>query len=243
MATKLTRSSAHAAASSAARERPWLFLDRADGGRRLAEQLAELELQRPIVLALPRGGVPVAYEVARALHAPLDVFLVRKLGAPGQRELGIGAVAPGGVRILNDMAVHALGVSEREIEQITAEETAELERRLLRFRGDRPMPDLQGRTVVLVDDGLATGVTALAAIRALRRLEPGRVVLAVPVCAPETAEALRPEVDGVVCVHTPRDFVAVGLWYRDFSPTLDEEVIDLLDRARQAPAAGAGGDE
>ena len=212
----------------------WRFQDRTDAGRQLAAQLTHYRDECPIILALPRGGVPVAYEVARALAAPLDVFLVRKLGAPCQRELGIGAVAPGGLRILNESAVRMLGISSAQIERIAAEETAELERRLRRFRGDRPMPDLWGRTVILVDDGLATGVTAVAAIRAVRRLEPRKVVLAVPVCAPETAEAIWPEVDDIVCVQMPEDFLAVGYWYHTFRQTTDEEVVDLLRRAQDA---------
>jgi putative phosphoribosyl transferase len=217
-----------------------IFRDRQDAGRRLARLLEHERDARPIVLALPRGGVPVAYEVARALDAPLDVFLVRKIGAPGHRELGIGAVAQGGVRILNEPAIAMLNVSQEALAQITAEEQAELERRLRRFRGDRPLPDLRGRTVILVDDGLATGVSAAAAIRALQRLEPARLILAVPVCAPETVEALRPEVDAIVCALTPRDFLAVGYWYRVFDQTTDEEVVDLLDRARREHEAASG---
>lgn len=210
-----------------------IFRDREDAGRQLAERLLHLRERRPVVLALPRGGVPVAYEVARALDAPLDVFLVRKIGAPGHRELGIGAVAQGGVRIFNESTIQLLGISWRDVEAIVAEETAEMERRLQRFRGDRPLPELRGRTVILVDDGLATGVTAHAAVRAVRQLEPAGIVLAVPVCAVETAEALRREVDDIVCVHSPADFYAVGLWYEDFDQTTDEEVVELLDRSRR----------
>ena len=224
----------------------WYFRDRQDAGQRLAERLTHYRDEQPIVLALPRGGVPVGYEIARSLGAPLDVFLVRKLGAPGHRELGIGAVAWGGLTILNEAAIRALGITRAQIEAIAVEEAAELERRLRRFRGDRPLPDVRGRTVILVDDGLATGVTALAAIRAIRELQPRRIVLAVPVCAPETAEALRPEVDDLICVETPPEFFAVGFWYRNFDQTVDEEVVDLLDRARreieasQTPPADSG---
>jgi predicted phosphoribosyltransferase len=218
-----------------------MFRDREDAGRQLAQLLQHTREMQPIVLALPRGGVPVAYEIARELGAPLDVFLVRKIGAPGQRELGIGAVAQGGLRILNESAIAMLDVSEAEIARITEEETAELERRLRRFRGDRPLPDLQGRTVILVDDGLATGVSAAAAIRALQRFHPARLILAVPVCAPETAEALRPELDDVVCVLKPENFMAVGYWYQVFDQTTDEEVVDLLDRARRDRAAAGEG--
>jgi len=217
-----------------------VFLNREDAGRQLAALLGHLRDAAPMVLALPRGGVPVGYEIARELDAPLDVFLVRKIGAPGHRELGIGAVAQGGLTILNESAIAMLGVSQQAIDQITAEETAELERRLRRFRGDQPPVDVRGRTVILVDDGLATGVSAAAAIRALQRLEPARIILAVPVCAPETAESLRPEVDSIVCVQMPENFLAVGYWYRNFEQTTDEEVVDLLEKARrmhQAPAA------
>jgi putative phosphoribosyl transferase len=219
-----------------------IFKNREDAGRQLARRLQHTRDMRPIILALPRGGVPVAYEIARDLGAPLDVFLVRKIGAPGQRELGIGAVAQGGVRILNESAIAMLDVPESEIARITAEETEELQRRLQRFRGDRPLPDLRGRTVILVDDGLATGVSAAAAIRALQRLHPARLILAVPVCAPETAEALRPEVSEVVCALMPQTFMAVGFWYRSFDQTTDEEVVDLLDRARRdlGSTTGAG---
>lgn len=215
-----------------------LFRDRQDAGRRLAGLLTGERSTNPIVLALPRGGVPVGYEIAHALDAPLDVFLVRKIGAPGQRELGIGAVAQGGIRILNEPAITMLDVPREELSRITAEETAELERRSRRYRGARALPNIRGRTVILVDDGLATGVSAAAAIRALQRLEPARLVLAVPVCAPETADALRPEVDAIVCVLTPKNFFAVGYWYHNFDQTTDEEVIDLLERARREHEAG-----
>lgn len=212
--------------------RPRLFYDRVDAGRRLATQLrcCRDPDDRPLVLALPRGGVVVGYEVARALAAPLDVIVARKVGAPAHRELGIGAIAPGGVRVIDPTTVRMLGIRRDEIDAIVAEETVEMQRRIARFRGDRPAPDLHDRTVILVDDGLATGVTARAAIRSIRAEGPRRLVLAVPVCAPETAEALRDEVDDLVCVEMPPDFVAVGLWYDDFSQTTDEEVLDLLGR-------------
>lgn len=210
---------------------PRLFHDRADAGRRLAALLDGYRAEAPIVLALPRGGVVVAYEVARALNAPLDVIVARKIGAPGHRELGIGAVAPG-VRVLDEETIRWLGVSADAIDAIAAEETAEMERRSSRFRGDRPTPALTGRTVIVVDDGLATGVTARAAVRSIRRERPERLVLAVPVCAAETATLLRAEVDDLVCVEQPQDFIAVGRWYANFDQTADEEVLDLLQRAR-----------
>ncbi len=211
------------------------FEDRQDAGRRLAKRLAPYREERPVVFALPRGGVPVGYEIALALAAPLDVFVARKLGAPGQPEFGIGAVAPGGVRVLNEEVVRRLGIPEDYLERITQRETAEVERRLRHFRGDRPEPEVRGRTVILVDDGLATGVTARAAVKALRRLEPRRLVLAAPVCASQTAELLGPEVDELVCLEAPPDLGAIGFWYRDFSQTSDEEVVELLESARREP--------
>jgi predicted phosphoribosyltransferase len=175
----------------------------------------------------------VGYEVARALGAPLDVFISRKLGAPGQPEFGIGAVAPGGVRVLNEYAVRKLGIPEDYLEGVTTREIAEVERRLRYFRGERPEPDVEGRTAILVDDGLATGVTALAAVEALRRRRPARIVLAVPVCAAQTADLFGSKVDELVCLESPPDLGAIGFWYRDFEQTPDEEVVDLLARARE----------
>ncbi len=209
------------------------FRDREDAGRKLAERLVRYRDERPIVFALPRGGVPVGYEISRALGVPLEVFVARKLGAPGQPEFGIGAVAPGGVRILNEDVVRRLGIPEDYLERITERETAEVQRRMRLFRGDRPEPDVRGRTVILVDDGLATGVTARAAVAALRRLQPQRLVLAAPVCASQTAELLGPEVDELVCLEAPSDLGAIGFWYRDFAQTSDEEVIELLESARR----------
>jgi putative phosphoribosyl transferase len=209
------------------------FRDREDAGRRLAERLSRYRDERPIVFALPRGGVPVGYEISRSLGVPLEVFVARKLGAPGQPEFGIGAVSVGGVRILNEDVVQRLGITQDYVERITERETAEVGRRMHLFRGDRAEPEVRGRTVILVDDGLATGVTARAAIEALRRLEPRRLVLAAPVCAAQTAELLGPEVDELVCLEVPPDLGAIGFWYRDFSQTSDEEVIELLERARR----------
>ncbi|MBI3802135.1 MAG: phosphoribosyltransferase [Nitrospirae bacterium] len=218
-----------------------LFKDREEAGRRLSERLAPLRKENPVVFALPRGGVPVAYEVARALGAPMDVMVARKLGAPGRPEFGIGAIAPGGIRILNPEAIRMLHLSEPEIEAIIAQEERELERRLRRFRGGRFISEIEGRTVILVDDGLATGVTAQAAIRALRRAQPQRMIYAAPVCASETAQSLTSEADEVVCLEIPGYFGAVSLWYRNFDQTSDSEVIALLDRARrEAAVRGAG---
>ncbi len=213
------------------------YHDRFEAGRALAARL-EKYADRPdvLVLALPRGGVPVAYEVARALHAPLDIFLVRKLGLPGQPELAMGAIATGGVRVLNDEVVRVLRVPEEVIDAVAAEEGEELERREREYRGDRPPPDVRGRIVILVDDGLATGSTMRAAVAALRRQGPARIVVAVPVGAAETCAEMGEEADEAVCARTPDPFYAVGLWYEDFTQTTDEEVHALLQRAAEAPA-------
>ena len=212
---------------------PQRFRDRHDAGRRLAALLEEYAGARDaIVLALPRGGVPVAYEVARRLGVPLDIFLVRKLGLPGHEELAMGAIATGGVRVLNPDVVEALRVDEATIDAVAEAELRELARREEAYRGVRPPPALRGRTVILVDDGLATGSTMRAAVAAVRGQEPRKVVVAVPVAAAETCEALRGEVDDVVCALTPDPFRAVGLWYEDFDQTDDEEVRALLARAR-----------
>jgi putative phosphoribosyl transferase len=214
------------------------FRDRRDAGRQLAQQLlAYADDPDVTVLALPRGGVPVAYEVALALHAPLDVFLVRKLGVPGQPELAMGAIATGGVRILNEDIVQALGVPEEVIATVAAEEQRELERRERRYRGANPPLNLRGRTVILIDDGLATGSTMRAAVAAVRRQQPARIVVAVPVAAPSTCEAFQSEVDEIVCLFTPEPFQAVGLWYADFSQTTDEEIQQLLAHAAEAHTA------
>jgi predicted phosphoribosyltransferase len=183
-----------------------------------------------VVLALPRGGVPVADEVARALGAPLDIFTVRKLGVPGEPELALGAIASGGVRVLNQEVVAGLGISSHTIEAVTAREQAELERRERAYRGDRPPAAVEGRLVILVDDGLATGASMRAAAEAVRHRHPARIVVAVPTAAADTCESLRALVDEVVCAETPPLFGAVGLWYEDFRETSDEEVRALLNR-------------
>lgn len=216
------------------------FRDRRDAGRALAGELEKYAGRDDLlVLALPRGGVPVGYEVARELHAPLDVFLVRKLGVPGQEELAMGAIASGGVRVLNRQVVEMLGLTDPTIAAVAATEQEELERRELAYRGDRPTLDVRGKTVILVDDGLATGSTMRAAAMALRQQEPERLVVAVPVAAEETCEQFRDEVDEIVCAMTPEPFYAVGLWYEDFSQTTDAEVTDLLERAGAEEPAGA----
>ncbi len=215
------------------KEKVMVFDDRRDAGIRLAEALLAYAEKNTLVLALPRGGVVVAFEVAVALRAPLDVIVARKIGAPGQPELGIGAIAPGEVLIYDEFLVRYLGISSKELERLAQAETVEMERRLKHYRGDRPYPTFEGRTVILVDDGLATGVTARAAIRAIRKQKPQRLILAVPVCASETANKIRNEVDDFLCLHTPSDFRAVGLWYRNFDQTSDEEVVELLRRANE----------
>jgi predicted phosphoribosyltransferase len=209
------------------------FRDRTEAGRLLAELLREYAGRDDVVvLALPRGGVPVGYEVARELGAPLDVFVVRKLGVPGHEELAMGAIATGGLLVLDEDLVRTLGIAEDELQRVVEAELRELERRDAEYRGDREPPDLQGKTVILVDDGLATGSTMRAAALAVRRLNPARLVVAVPVAAEETCNAFRDVVDDIVCGVTPKPFRAVGLWYEDFSQTTDEEVRELL--------AGAG---
>jgi len=221
-----------------------IFQDRRDAGRQLARRLTHLRGQDAIVFALPRGGIVVGYEIARALGTPLDVIVARKLGAPGNPEFGFGAIAPGGVRFLDERTIGWLELSEEQIDRIAAEEALEMERRLRRYRGGRPLPDVRQRAVILVDDGLATGVTARAAIRAIRRWEPGHLVLAVPVSAPDTARAVSSEVDELVCLETPPGFMAVGQYYMDFEQTSDEEVIELIERARrEAEGDGGGGSE
>lgn len=210
------------------------FRDRLDAGRQLARNLGEYSDRTDVlVLGLPRGGVPVAFEVARALSAPLDVFVVRKLGLPHHEELAMGAIAMGGARVLDRGLIAQLGVSDAEIERVTGREEIELERRQKQYRGARPLPDIAGRTVILVDDGLATGSSMRVAVAALREEHPGKIVVAVPIAPEETCEMLRATADEVVCALTPEPFYAVGLWYHDFSQTSDEEVHDLLERARE----------
>lgn len=208
-----------------------LFHDRADAGRQLAERLGVYANRNDVVvLGLPRGGVPVAYQVASRLAVPLDVFLVRKLGVPGHSELAMGAIAAGGVEVLNHDLIADLGISPAAVSGIAARERLELDRRDRIFRGGRPFPELADKTVIVIDDGLATGATMEAAVTALRRMNPAEIVVAVPVGAPETCNRFTHIADRVVCLATPPSFDAVGLWYEDFSQTTDEEVTALLLR-------------
>jgi putative phosphoribosyl transferase len=211
-----------------------IFRDRTDAGQQLAARLKGYANRADVlVLALPRGGVPVAYEVAKALKAPLDIFLVRKLGVPGHEELAMGAIASGGVRVVNEDIVNYLSIPDEVIDAVAASEQRELERRERAYRDDRPPPDVKDRVVILIDDGLATGSTMRAAAASLRLQKPKRIVVAVPVSSPETCEEFRSEVDEIVCAVTPEYFQGVGLWYDDFSQTSDEQVRELLSRAQQ----------
>jgi len=209
------------------------FRDREEAGRMLAEQLREHVGEAPVVLALPRGGVAVGYEIARALDLPLDVMMVRKLGVPWHPELGMGAIAEGGAVYLNRDVLAEAELDAEELKKVITDEAREMERRVQRYRGGHPPTDVKGRTVILVDDGLATGGTARAAVRALRDFGAGRIILAVPVAASQTAEPLRDEVDVLVAVQEPSNLWAIGSWYEDFHQMTDEEVLVLLDQARR----------
>jgi putative phosphoribosyl transferase len=218
-----------------------VFEDRTQAGRLLANALRHHAGRKDaIVVGVPRGGVPVAFQVAMELKLPLDVFVLRKLGVPGQEELAFGAIAEGGVRILDVEILEATGLSLAQIEKVTEREREELDRRLLAYRGSRPSLDVRGRTVILVDDGIATGSSARAAIEALREMQPSRIVLAVPVAPPSTRERLRPLVDELVVLDTPDPFFAIGQFYLDFSPVSDREVTELLARAAVPAPVGAG---
>ncbi|MGZ3679856.1 MAG: phosphoribosyltransferase [Ktedonobacterales bacterium] len=213
------------------------FRDRSAAGEQLAAKLSAYANRADVVvLGLPRGGVPVAYEVARALTVPLDILIVRKLGVPGEEELAMGAIASGGVRVLNRDVVRMLGLSEAAIDAVAAREQRELTRREHLYRGERPLPELRGCTVLLVDDGIATGATMRAAIAAVRQQQPAHIVVAVPVAGSSTCAALRAEGNEVVCVQEPEALYAIGLWYKRFPQTTDGEIRDLLDRAWHTPA-------
>lgn len=210
-----------------------IYRNRSEAGKHLATRLSSYaDSHDVIVLALPRGGVPVAFEVAKTLHAPLDVFLVRKLGVPGHGELAMGAIATGNVRVFNDDVIDYLRIPPGVIDSVTTVEQRELERRERTYRGDRTEPDVRGKTVILVDDGLATGSTMRAGAAALRQQEPARIVVAVPVSARQVCDEYRMGVDEIICAVTPEPFYGVGQWYQDFSQTTDEEVRELLERSR-----------
>lgn len=211
------------------------FRDRRDAGCRLAEALRAWALERPLVLGLPRGGVPVAYEVARALRAPLDVWVVRKIGVPWHPELGVGAVAEGGFLYLDDEMIRGVGLTRDEVEGIVELKQREVEERARMFRNGRPSPVLRDRTVILVDDGIATGGTVRVAIRAISAQRPRSIVLAVPVASPDTLAELASEVDRTVCLLEPTPLSAIGLWYADFTQVSDDEVLRLLEQARRRP--------
>jgi len=212
------------------------FRDRVEAGQLLGRELSRKFEKGDdiVVLALPRGGVPVAWEVARALDAPLDLFIVRKLGVPGHEELAMGAIASGGVRVLNRDVLDYVPVTQKAIDAIAAREQQELERRERSYRGSRPPVEVKNKTVIVVDDGLATGSTMRAAVAALRKMQPRAILVAVPVAAPQTCDEFRNEGIDIVCLRTPEPFQAVGLWYEDFSQTSDEEVHEILDRATSA---------
>lgn len=219
---------------------PGRFRNRTEAGHLLAKRLAAYaDRQDVLVLALPRGGVPVGFEVAKALHAPLDVVIVRKLGTPGQEELAMGAITTGGVRVLNQNVIRMLGISETEIDAVAAKEEKELERRERLYRGSRGALNVQGITVILVDDGIATGSTIRAAITALKTQHPKRLIVAVPVAPLETIEQWKAEVQEFICLLAPETFLAIGLWYEEFGQTSDEEVCALLKRAAQERFAAA----
>src|SRR3989475_7100396 len=207
-----------------------IYRNRSDAGKHLAARLAKYANRDDVlVLALPRGGVPVGFEVAKQLRAPMDIFLVRKLGVPGHEELAMGAISTGGVQVLNDDVVDYLRIPGEVIDAVAADELRELERRERAYRGDRPEPDVQGKTVILIDDGLATGSTMRAAAAALRQKNPARIIVAVPVSASQTCDEYRMGVDEIICAKTPEPFHGVGLWYEDFTQTTDDEVRELLE--------------
>ena len=211
-----------------------IFRNRTEAGKKLAERLAAYgDDEDVLILALPRGGVPVAFEVARSLHAPLDVFLVRKLGVPGHEELAMGAIASGGTRVLNESVVGHLRIPKKAINTVAAHEQRELERRERVYREGLPPPGVKGKTVILIDDGLATGATMRAAATALKEMQPKKIVIAVPVASLQACSEFRREVDVIVCAETPEPFYGVGRWYEDFSQTTDEEVRELLKKARE----------
>ncbi len=214
-----------------------IFVDRRDAGKKLAKEIAKIisKDEKVVVLGLPRGGVAVGFEVAKILKAPLDVCICRKLGAPGQEELAIGAVAEGGERVLDDQLINSLGISQQEIERITAREQKEIKKRVVLYREGKPLPDLAGKTVVLADDGVATGLTAEAAVKSIKKLSPKEIIFAVPVGAVDSIKKLKALVNDLVCLSAPPEFSAVGEWYRDFSQVTDGEVMEMLTGSNGQP--------
>jgi predicted phosphoribosyltransferase len=209
-----------------------LFKDRVDAGKKLAKELSKYaNLSDVLILALPRGGVPVAFEVAKELNVEMDIYIVRKLGVPGNEELAMGAIASDNIRVLNEDVVSSFQISERTIDIVAVRELRELERREYAYRGNRPKPEIKGKTVILIDDGLATGATMRAAVAALKTKNPAKIVVAVPTAAADTCMFFKETVDEIICVATPEPFYGVGAWYGDFSQTTDKEVCDLLDKA------------
>jgi predicted phosphoribosyltransferase len=209
-----------------------IFKNRMDAGRKLAGELSEYANRKDVILlALPRGGVPVAYEIAKQLKVPMDIFLIRKLGVPGNEELAMGAIDSEDVRVLNQDIIRSFGISDRMIAKVAADERRELHRRERLYRGDRKRLEIKGRTVILIDDGLATGATMLAAIKALRSKNPSNIVIAVPVASLDTCRAFEKEVDDIICGATPEPFYGVGAWYEDFRQVTDEEVCDMLEKS------------
>lgn len=209
-----------------------LFKNREQAGKRLAELLKKYAPQKPIVLALPRGGVPVGFEIAKVLKAPLDVIVTRKLGAPGNKELGVGSIGEGDTKILDPQMLSLVGLSQKDLEDTITQEKNELARRVRLYRNNKPLPDLKNKTVILVDDGLATGVTAKAAIAAIKKHQPEKVILAAPVCPDDTYRQLSLLTDGFVCLKVPKDVYAIGYWYENFEQVSDKEVLKLLKQAR-----------
>lgn len=209
-----------------------IFANRQEAGKLLATELARHRNEKPIVLALPRGGIPIGFEIAEVLHAPLEVLVARKIGAPHNPELGIGAIAEDEVRVLDEPTIKLLGISTEEIEKVTEKEKEELKRRVAMYRNNKPLPSLKAKTVLLVDDGLATGVTARAAIASIKKQKPKRLIFASPVCAYDTAQEFKQMVDDVICVTTPVDFSAVGLWYQEFGQVSDDQVVALLQKSK-----------
>lgn len=214
-----------------------MYRDRSEAGKKLAARLLKYQGQNPLILVLPRGGVPVGFEIAKRLNAPLDVLVVRKLGAPAQPEYGIGAIAPGKVRILDQAAIESLGITDQEIGKIEKKEERELERRIRNYRGTNTIPNFNNKTIILVDDGSATGITAKSAIKSILKQHPLKLIIALPVCAQgaalEIRSGVRPMKDEVICLFVPEEFRAVGLWYQDFTQVSDEEVVKLLNEAKK----------